>query len=90
MLTMATAHTQRLPGASFGGRKNLRAYLASGERRLLWFFNPKVWQWISAIKPHFAILIVCEDLTAFNPYPIKTLAITGYSGMVANQSLLKN
>ncbi len=62
--------------------ENLRAYLASGERRLLWFFQTQksVAVDFSAYKAAFRNFNCLEDLTAFNPYPIKTLAITGYSG----------
>ncbi|MEE3731058.1 Molybdopterin-guanine dinucleotide biosynthesis protein B [Mannheimia haemolytica] len=58
------------------------AYAHDGDRRLLWFFQTQksVAVDFSAYKAAFRNFNCLEDLTAFNPYPIKTLAITGYSG----------
>lgn len=60
----------------------LQRYLASGERRLLWFFQTQksVAVDFSEQKSAFTNVNTLEDLNRVSLFPVKTLAITGYSG----------
>lgn len=57
-------------------------YLASGERRLFWFFQSQksVAVDFSEQKSAFRNFNTLDDLNSLTEFPVKTLAITGYSG----------
>lgn len=63
-------------------KQALADYLASGERRLLWFFQSQknVVVDFSEQKMAFYNFNTLEDLNNLTEFPVKTLAITGYSG----------
>ncbi|QLB19616.1 molybdenum cofactor guanylyltransferase MobA [Mannheimia granulomatis] len=63
-------------------KEALSHYLASGERRLLWFFQSQksVAVDFSEQKYSFSNFNTLDELAQVSPFPIKTLAITGYSG----------
>lgn len=63
-------------------KEELSHYLALGERRLLWFFQSQksVAVDFSEQKSAFTNVNTLKDLNRVNQFPVKTLAITGYSG----------
>lgn len=84
---IAYAHDGERPHPTFAlirrsVRDELRNYLDSGERRLLRFFQSQksVAVDFSEQKIAFSNFNTLEDLNYLTEFPIKTLAITGYSG----------
>lgn len=84
---IAYAHDGERPHPTFAlvhhsVKEDLSRYLASGERRLLWFFQSQksVAVDFSEQKHSFSNFNTLDELVHFLPFPIKTLAITGYSG----------
>lgn len=72
-------------------KAKLRNYLASGERRVLHFFQSQksVAVDFSEQKMAFSNFNTLEELSYLTEFPIKTLAITGYSG-TGKTTLLEN
>ncbi|MFA9500649.1 molybdenum cofactor guanylyltransferase MobA [Mannheimia sp. E30BD] len=84
---IAYAHDGERPHPTFAlvhrsVKEKLIAYLALGERRLLWFFQSQksVAVDFSEQKSAFTNVNTLEDLSRVSQFPVKNLAITGYSG----------
>lgn len=84
---IAYAHDGERPHPTFAlihrsVKTELHHYLASGERRLLCFFQSQksIAVDFSEQKSSFSNFNTLEDLHRLPHYPIKTLAITGFSG----------